>query len=98
MRPPDQPLEVTDGVIRFRANEIVRYLLAQCEKHGIGMNELAVIPFRREDRVQFAQLIGYSVSGYGELPYVADPDYARADRAASRLRPRISRKVSVRKR
>lgn len=38
------------------------------------MNLLAAMEFTDEDRQQFAQLIGYSVSGYGELPYAADKD------------------------
>jgi hypothetical protein len=36
------------------------------------MNNLALLPFSNEDRVQFAQLIGYSLNGFGELPYVSD--------------------------
>lgn len=33
------------------------------------MNTLARLKFPDVDRAQFAQLIGYSVSGYGELSY-----------------------------
>ena len=53
------------------------------------MNSLAVwchtanIP--NEDRAQFAQLIGYSVSGWGDLSYVADEAIVAADTAAALL-------------
>lgn len=69
-RHPTQPL-VRDncGVIRFKSNPIVEHLL----RHLPGnMNALALLPFSDEDRAHFAQLIGYSVSGWGDLEYVAD--------------------------
>ena len=34
------------------------------------MNDLAKMNFSNEDRAQFAELIGYSVNGWGELSYV----------------------------
>lgn len=68
MRQPIQPIVVdAHGVKRFRANEIVRYLL---DNGRIDLNRLAVLPFSADDREQFAQLIGYSVSGFGDLSYV----------------------------
>lgn len=68
-RHPIQPLVTTDsGVVRFKANTIVQYLL---ENGGITMNNLAVMSFPREDREQFAQLIGYSHSGAGDLSYMS---------------------------
>jgi hypothetical protein len=43
------------------------------------MNTLATMTFSDDDRRQFAQLIGYSLSGYGELrSYVDDEAYATA--------------------
>lgn len=60
------------GVHRFRRNKIVEFLL---EAGPFDMNQLAVMPFSREDYEQFAQLIGYSVSGFGELSYVSDEVY-----------------------
>lgn len=59
--------KIVDG--RFVKNAIVEYLL---DNGGIDLNQLAVLPFDDEDREQFAQLIGYSVSGYGSLSYVSD--------------------------
>jgi hypothetical protein len=64
------------GILRFRANRIVQYIL---DHSGIDMNKLSEVgPFDIEDREQFAQLIGYSVAGYGELPYVSDRSYDAA--------------------
>lgn len=77
---PMQPVEDDgDDVIRFKQNAIVRHLL---DNGGIDLNALARLPFSREDHVQFAQLIGYSVRGFGELSYVHDEDYDRAASAA----------------
>jgi hypothetical protein len=56
-------------VLRFKANAIVRFLL---DAGPYDMNTLAMMPFTDEDRRQFAQLIGYSVSGYGDLSYAED--------------------------
>ena len=64
-----------DGIVRFRENKIVAYLL---DNGGIDMNNLAVIDFSDEDREQFAQLIGYSLSGFGELSYVSNETYDTA--------------------
>lgn len=71
-----QPITTVDGVNRFVSNALVRHLL-EAAKSGrtCGMNELFEVPCSIEDRRQFAQLIGYSLSGYGELPYVDDEEY-----------------------
>jgi len=66
---PIQPLHLVDKVLRFRANAIVRHLL---DHGGIDMNMLATLSFSREDREQFAQLIGYSHSGSADLGYMSD--------------------------
>lgn len=63
MKHPMQPLELVNGVLRFRANKIVRALLEHSQKAGFGLNELARFPHSKEDWSQFAQLIGYSHSG-----------------------------------
>lgn len=77
MRQPIQPLATDEhGTVRFRSNAIVRYLL---DNGGIDMNKLACIEFPQEDREQFAQLIGYSLSGFGELDYVTDETYSAAE-------------------
>lgn len=75
---PVQPLVRDErGVIRFKANAIVQHLL----KDGpFNMNTIAMMNFSFEDQVQFAQLIGYSLAGLGELDYVSTKDYQRAAR------------------
>lgn len=92
MKPqPMQPLEYDErGVLRFRENAIVRYLL---DNGGIDMNHLAGMSgrFSRADQMQFAQLIGYSLSGYADLSYVTDASYAKAVDASKRVRVRKRR-------
>lgn len=72
---PIQPL-VTDehGVTRFKENRIVRELLDFATERGFGLNEIARGDYSRDDRQQFAQLIGYSLHGYGELRSYVDDD------------------------
>jgi hypothetical protein len=83
---PIQPVELDKhGVIRFKQNAIVRYLL---DAGPFDLNQLALMPFSREDREQFAQLIGYSVSGFSELDYVSDKVFSEADLQAEKLRRR----------
>lgn len=68
MKHPIQPLELDDnGIMRFKRNMIVEYLLKFTD-----MNKLSLMPFSNEDREQFAQLIGYSLSGFSELGYVSN--------------------------
>lgn len=60
------------GIRRFRENAIVSWLLEFSRERGVGLNELALMDFKDDDWQQFAQLIGYSVGGYGELSFVSD--------------------------
>lgn len=74
-RHPIQPL-VRDkqGVIRFKANAIVRHLL---DNYKLGtLNELARQEFPDEDWQQFWQLIGYS---HANIPKVSDEVWQAAD-------------------
>ena len=65
LRHPIQPLyEDDDGILRFKHNTIVQYLL---DHGGIDLNALARVPFSPEDREQFHQLIGYSLDGFADL-------------------------------
>ena len=79
---PLQPIEWDGkGVIRFKANRIVRWLL---EEGPIDMNAIALnMDFTDDERSQFAQLIGYSVSGYGNLSYALG--VREADRIAEEV-------------
>jgi hypothetical protein len=76
------------GVIRFRENAIVRWMLDEGQRTGaFDMNLLARDhAFSVEDWEQFAQLIGYSVSGAASLAYVSDRTLFKAERAADKLR------------
>ncbi len=91
MKNPIQPLaNDAQGVTRFKANQIVRHLL---DTHPTcGMNELARMDFTDDDRQQFAQLIGYSLDGYGSLRrYVSDEAYSTAAHMAEGLDERDAR-------
>ncbi len=79
---PMQPVRIDDGgTVRFKENAIVRWLL---DSGRVDMNFIAVTPFSDEDREQFAQLIGYSVSGFGELSYAGDGAIREADELAAK--------------
>ncbi len=77
---PDQYLtQDTEGVVRFTENKIVRFLL---DNGGYDLNyivgEVCKGEFDKEDYVQFNQLIGYSLSGWGDIDQVTDEDYEQA--------------------
>jgi hypothetical protein len=76
---PSQPIVIAgDNVIRFKENKLVNFLLDEATAGRMcDMNRLATIDATQEDRVQFAQLIGYSVSGWCDLSYVDNKVYRR---------------------
>ena len=70
MKQPIQPLEIDEhGILRFKKNALVCHLL---DHGGLDMNDLAMVDCPKEDREQFAQLIGYSHSGSSDLSYMTD--------------------------
>lgn len=79
---PMQPLVWDGKIIRFKANKIVAHLI---DHGGIDMNAIALLNFSREDQEQFAQLIGYSVSGFGDLSYARKTTVAKADALADKM-------------
>ncbi len=82
---PMQPFVQDDyGVVRFRKNAIVDALLEWASQRGLSLNDLAGMTLSQDDLCQFAQLIGYSLAGYHELPYVSD-EHAHEATAAARL-------------
>lgn len=84
-RHPMQPVyQDDDRTLRFRENAIVEHLL---DRSGIDLNQIATLDFSKEDREQFAQLIGYSVAGYHELSYVSDESAAQASVLAGEVVP-----------
>jgi hypothetical protein len=90
---PMQPIGLDElGTARFKENKIVRWLLDEAgEGRKVDMNRIAMMGhfggglFSKEDQMQFAQLIGYSVCGYGELGYVSDESYFAASAQADAL-------------
>lgn len=73
---PMQPVLIDKfGRPAFKPNAIVEHLL---ENGATDLNKLAVMRLPKADREQFAQLIGYSVNGFGELSYVSYKAYAKA--------------------
>lgn len=80
---PMQPIILdARGVARFRPNAILEHLF---ETGALDLNKLAVMDFSDEDRMQVAQLLGYSVSGFGDLSYAHSDVVAAADAEAQKL-------------
>lgn len=80
MKFPMQPISKDEhGALRFVKNRIVDDLLAYSLRNGFGLNEIAIRAakgeYTKEEQMQLAQLIGYSVYGYGTLSYVSDESY-----------------------
>ena len=73
---PIQPIKDN----RFIPNRIVEKLL---ENALIDMNEIATMDFTQQERMQFAQLIGYSLSGFSELSYVDDETFYSCNEIAN---------------
>lgn len=74
---PMQPVSLDkDGVMRFKPNQIINHLF---DTGKLDLNQLATMKFSNNDREQIAQLLGYSVSGYGDLSYVSRESLAVAD-------------------
>jgi hypothetical protein len=85
---PMQPIyKDHNGTARFCGNALVVYLLDYVlEQDGIDLNYLAKVPASDEDRRQFAQLIGFTVYTYGNLPYARQHwTAAAADEAAEKI-------------
>lgn len=79
MTNPMQPIWLDkSGVARFKENQVVRYFL---NEGGLTLNDLAREGdrFTQDDKEQFMQLIGYSVSGFGDLDFVSDETYDKAE-------------------
>lgn len=77
MKHPIQPIEIDEhGSPRFKMNNIVRFLL---DNGPHDLNNLHIHEFSNGDWEQFAQLIGYSLSGFSELSFVSDETYAAAE-------------------
>mgnify|MGYP003680168871 CR=1 FL=1 len=88
MKHPMQPLEQDkDGVVRFKENKLVRFLL---DSHpDQNLNSLSIRDqqgkFNKGDYTQFMQLIGYSASGYGDLGSSPKKIVKKADKLAAKM-------------
>lgn len=79
---PMQPVVLVDGVPRFKANSIVRFLLDQ---GPLNLDILSRLPFTAEDYTHFMQLLGTSVAVYGDLPGSPPELVEKADLLAEEL-------------
>ena len=84
---PMQPIIIDDsGTTRFKENKIVSLLL---ETSRLDLNALSMMlakdMVKQEDYTHLMQLIGYSVSGYGDLSTSPENLVEMADQEAGRL-------------
>ena len=86
---PTQPMVVDErGVVCFQSNKVIEWLF---EAGKLDLIELAVAAaknpagFPRADRMQVAQMLGYSVSGFGDLSYVPRDVAGEMDAAAAEV-------------
>jgi hypothetical protein len=65
---PQQPLVMSDGVVRFQRNKVVQLLI---DTGKLNLNDIWILYRSKtvslEDLVQLYQLIGYSVNGFSEV-------------------------------
>ena len=70
------------GVIRFKANAIVNWIVSSGR---LNLNDILLDEYSIEDIEEFWQLMGYSVSEYGELSFIREETVAVADAIAERF-------------
>jgi hypothetical protein len=85
------------GVARFKKNAIVDQLLDFASMHGFDLNRIAMLPFDKNDRWQFNQLIGYSVSGIGDLDCCDKKELEIADQIVEKMAAEQDAKKAARK-
>ena len=88
LKHPQQPIGTAeDGVVRFKGNSIIEDLFRTraLDLNKIGARVDAGL-FPVEDYVQLTQLLGYSVSGWGDLSTSPPEMVAAADKEAERIR------------
>lgn len=89
LKHPMQPIYLDKhGTARFHPNKIIQWLF---ETGKLDLNLIATMPmkFSRDDQMQIAQLLGYSVSGFGGLSYASREVVAAADLEVEKLLPRL---------
>jgi hypothetical protein len=84
---PNQPIGFDDSgkVIRFKRNYIVEWLATERSDLNAIFRVHHGKPGFEEDYNQLMQLIGYSVSGYGDLSTSPDATVQAADLLAEKL-------------
>lgn len=86
MKFPMQPIQLdARGVARFAKNRIVDDLLEFATTRGFGLNQIALGDYSDDEHMQLAQVIGYSVSGYGDLSYASEESVQKADAIVEEL-------------
>lgn len=82
---PIQPISIdTAGILRFKNNPIVRFLL---ESSPYNLHDLACMGFADNDFEQLEQLIGYSVDGFLDLDFVSDETRETVEAMAIEILP-----------
>lgn len=87
LKHPMQPIGFAeDGVLRFKKNEIIEFLV---DSKQWDLDQIFLMVrngmFCKEDAAQLMQLVGYSVSGYGELNVSPRESVYKADAIAEEL-------------
>lgn len=91
LKHPMQPTgwDETGKVIRFKENKIVKLLL---DTGKLDLNDISLMDlngmFGEDDYTQLMQLIGYSVSGYGDLDSSPEDIVVKADEMAEMMSKR----------
>lgn len=86
-----QPIiRAEDGIVRFQENRLVRMFVDMASAGTkFDLNDAFILAQRsgitQAEQMQLAQLIGYSVSGFGELSYADAETIRRADRKAEKI-------------
>lgn len=84
-----QPIVLTEGVVRFKQNTIVRDLLDFATERGFSLNTIVLRvdngTYPVEDLIQLDQLVGYSVSEFGGLREAPKALVRRADAMTQKL-------------
>jgi hypothetical protein len=86
LKHPMQPIGWEGDTIRFKMNKAVSFILDNCK---LDLNAICRMHYQEMfgegDYAQLMQLIGYSVSGYGDLSVVPRDSVIEADRIAAEL-------------
>lgn len=81
---PMQPIVLAGKTIRFKENAIVSWLVRKSAGRNL-LNDIAAMDFSDDDQSQLAQLIGCTVSGFGDMSYASPKMVAKADRIAAKV-------------